>query len=386
MSFPSPLAQPPHAHAALIPPAPAQPRLPVPPRRGRSAPIWIVGVLVVLLVLLAAYLLSILGRVTLIAGAVLALIPLAGVLVAVHIIDRWEPEPLSLRLFAVGWGAIAAVVIALGVDLLVVLLVGSGSLPQWFAPVVQAPIVEELGKGIGILLLLLFARRAFDGPVDGIVYGALIGAGFAFTENILYFGSSLVEGGVAQTTVTFFVRGLLSPFAHVMFTAATGYLVGRAIRRGDGRVGTLGAWVRGLLIAIVLHAVWNGSAVWADFFALYLLLQVPLFILFILGIILLRREEARVTRAMLGEYAASGWFSPEEVFALATSAGRRRAVAWARTLPGDRSAAMRTYISEATQLAAARQRALSGRDRHAVADEQIYLQRTVAARHVVLAP
>ena len=55
---------------------------------------------------------------------------------------------------------------------------------------VQAPIVEEVGKGLGLLLLFVTARRAFDGPVDGVVYGALIGAGFALTENIQYFAIS----------------------------------------------------------------------------------------------------------------------------------------------------------------------------------------------------
>ena len=45
---------------------------------------------------------------------------------------------------------------------------------------------------------------------------------------------------------------------------------------------------------------------------------------FILGIIALRREEARLTRTRLGDYAAAGWFTAQEVDMLATGSGRRR--------------------------------------------------------------
>ena len=84
--------------------------------------------------------------------------------------------------------------------------------------------------------------------------------------------------------------------------------------------------------------------------------------LFILGVIALRREEARLTRSRLGDYAAAGWFTPQEVDMLATPAGRKAALAWARTLRGDRTALMKRFILDATALAAARQRAISGRD------------------------
>ena len=105
-----------------------------------------------------------------------------------------------------------------------------------------------------------------------------------------------------------------------------------------------------------------------DFFALYLTLQVPLFIGFILGIVALRREESRLTRRRLGDYAAAGWFTPQEVDMLATPAGRKAALAWARTLRGDRTALMKSFIADATALAATRQRAITGRDPHAAAD------------------
>ncbi|OAH49913.1 PrsW family intramembrane metalloprotease [Microbacterium oleivorans] len=384
MSFPSPLAQPTHSMPATPPPAPPRPDLPVPtPGAGRTI-LWIVGIVLVVVALgLAAYFLTFLGPVAAVVAGVLALVPLALVLVAVRIIDRWEPEPRGLVVFALAWGAVASVALTLAVDLVIGLVVPQ--VPETLSAVVQAPIVEELAKGAGVLLVFVAARRAFDGPVDGVVYGALVGAGFAFTENILYFADSLITEGVESAAYTFFLRGVLSPFAHVMFTAVTGYALGRAARIGLRGSAATPRWLLGIVGAIALHALWNGSAVFADFFALYTTLQVPLFVLFIVGVVLLRREEARLTRARLGDYAAAGWFSPGEVDMLATRAGRARAVAWARTLPGDRSAAMRRFIAEATSLAAARQRVVTGRDPAAAADERVYLERATRARGDVLA-
>ncbi|PZU45867.1 MAG: PrsW family intramembrane metalloprotease [Microbacterium sp.] len=391
MSSLPPLAQPATAAAAPITPPAAPPvpvALPAPPRSGRTAPIWIFAVLAVLLLGIAAYILTFLGVVASVVGMVLALIPLTVVLLAVRLADRWEPEPASLVIFALAWGAIASVAIALGVDIMLSIAVpGSPDDPvrDALSSVVQAPLVEEFAKGLGVFLVFAFGRRAFDGPVDGVVYGALVGAGFAFTENILYFATSLIEGGVPETAFTFFLRGILSPFAHVMFTAVTGYAIGRAARAGASVGTAAGVGLLGMLCAAALHALWNGSAMFADFFQLYITLQVPLFIGFVLGFVALRREEARLTRERLGEYAAAGWFTPAEVEMLATPAGRRRAIEWARTLPGDRSPVMKQFIREATSLAAARQRVRTGRDPHAAADEHLYLARATTARAALLA-
>ena len=387
--FPSALAQPRHATPSVIPAAGVSPAaMPVPARRGRSAPIWLGGLLVVVLVALVGYFLNAIGPAASLLGMVLALIPLAGVLFAVRIVDRWEPEPRILIVFAVAWGAIAAVGIALAVDLALSLVFGPATTPAAEAAqaIVQAPIVEEFGKGLGVYLIFLTARRSFDGPVDGIVYGALVGAGFAFTENIQYFAVSFLEGGAADTSVTFFMRGILSPFAHVMFTSVTGFALGLAARRGATAGRAVGPWIVGMIGATTLHALWNASAVLGNFWGLYLTLQVPLFVGFILGIIALRREESRLTRRRLGEYAQAGWFTSQEADMLATGAGRKAGLAWAATLRGDRTALMKGFITDATALAAARQRAITGRDPGATDDERALLQRTTAARAALFAP
>ncbi|WP_308491394.1 PrsW family intramembrane metalloprotease [Microbacterium terrisoli] len=388
MSFPSPLARGYSDDAAPVPTGPAVPPLPQLASRGRRVVPWLVAVLVVALLGLVAYFLEAIGPGASIVGMVIALVPLTVVLLAVRFVDRWEPEPRGLVLFALAWGAIAAVAIALGVDLL---LTRTFALPDTelhdaLRAVLQAPLVEEFAKGLGVFLIFATARRAFDGPVDGIVYGALVAAGFAFTENIQYFAVSMIEGGTTQLTATFILRGLLSPFAHVMFTSVTGFMLGLAARRGVRTSAAVGPWLLGILGAAALHALWNASAQFFDFFALYVTLQIPLFIAFIVGIVLLRREERRLTRERLGEYAAAGWFTPQEVDMLATSHGRRAARAWARTLRGDRTGIMKGFIADATSLAAVRQRIVTGRDPAAAADQQTLLIRTVAARRALFAP
>ena len=388
-SFPSPLAQP-----SLTPPAPIDPaqvspaplQATPPARSGRSGPIWIGAILVLLLIALVGYFLTFLGTGASLLGAILAFIPLAGVLLAIRLIDRWEPEPRGLVAFALAWGAIASVIIALGVDLVLSMVFGARDsyAAEVFQTVVQAPIVEEFAKGLGVLIVYAIGRRAFDGPVDGIVYGALVGAGFAFTENIQYFAVSWIEGGVGETSTTFFVRGIMSPFAHVMFTSVTGFALGLAARRGATTRQAVGPWLVGLAGAILLHAFWNGSAMFTDFFSVYLMLQVPLFVLFVLGIVALRREESRLTRTRLGEYAAAGWFTPQEVDMLATPAGRKAGLRWARGLQGDRTPIMKQFITDATALAMARQRARTGRDPQAGAEEQALLAKTAAERQALL--
>ncbi|MDQ0645222.1 PrsW family intramembrane metalloprotease [Microbacterium murale] len=384
--YASALAQPtPYSPPAPAAPAPAGalPMLPVPSKKGRTVSIWLFGVLGFALVALIGYFVWALGAVASGMGLVLALIPLAIVFLGVYIIDRWEPEPKLLIVFAIAWGGVAAVGLTLLVDIGITLMVGLRS--EVFSAVIQAPIIEELAKGLGIFIIFLIGRRAFDGPIDGIVYGALIGGGFAFTENIQYFAISLIEGGGEQLTATFVMRGLLSPFAHAMFTALTGFAMGLAARRTSSKGAVLGAGLLGLLGAMILHGFWNGSAMFADFFALYITLQVPLFIGFILAIVALRKEEARITRERLGDYAAAGWFTPEEITMLATPAGRKVGLRWAASLRGDRRPLMKTFIKDAAALAAVRQRAIAGRDPLAADDERALLTRTRATRAALLA-
>jgi RsiW-degrading membrane proteinase PrsW (M82 family) len=348
-----------------------------------------VGISILSLVALVVivYLIAGLGPSAFAIGGILALVPLAIVLVGVNWIDRWEPEPRGILIFAFLWGSSASVLVALIVGAEIESIVdawgGPGPGFEFFGAVVQAPIVEEVAKGVGLLLILWFAHKHFDGPVDGLVYAAWVAGGFAFTENILYFGSELLDSGSAGAVAqVFLIRGLMSPFAHVMFTACTGLALGYAARR-TGLLGVLGFFALGLIPAIALHALWNGALFFVDdFFVYYALVQFPLFVFGVLIVLFLRREEAALTRVRLVEYAEAGWFSPDEINALATGAGRRQAQAWARQHGVTRL--MRNYTRDATKLAFTRQRLITGRARvGAEADEAQLLSSIVATRHAL---
>ncbi|WP_127793082.1 PrsW family intramembrane metalloprotease [Agromyces sp. LHK192] len=347
----------------------------------------VVGGVVGLLVL--AYLIAGLGVPTFAVGTLLALLPLTVVLLAIRWVDRWEPEPRWALWFALIWGAAVSVAIALIVDLGVQLAAAysmpGGTPDLWAQTVVQAPLVEETAKGLGVLLVFLFSRTHFDGPVDGLVYGATVAAGFAFTENILYFGGALAEGGAEQLGATFVVRAIFSPFAHVLFTACTGLALGIAARRGGGAA-VIGWFLLGLACAVALHALWNGSLGFgADAIGLYVTVQVPLFAGAIVATVLLRRREVAITRARLAEYAAAGWFAPAEVDMLASPAGRRAAIRWAEQRRPARTATMRRLISDATHLAFDRQAVLTGRgDVRRVHDEGALLTRITADRAALM--
>ncbi|MBG6053910.1 RsiW-degrading membrane proteinase PrsW (M82 family) [Salinibacterium sp. CAN_S4] len=374
------------AHDSVVPAQPAS----APKPTNVTLVLGIVGVVVlsVLALGVAGYLVMGLGGDAVALGGVMALIPLAIVFFGVRWIDRWEREPRLAVLFAFLWGAAVAVIIALvvgdGVDPLITLISqGDEQVYQFIGAAIQAPLVEESAKGLGLLVIFIAARRYFDGPVDGIVYAAWVAGGFAFTENILYFGSQLLDAGTAfspDVAFLFFVRGVMSPFAHVMFTMFIGLALGIAARRGSGIPATFGLFLIGLIPAMLLHALWNGALFFVnDFFGYYVIVQFPLFVLAIVLVRFLRKQEAKLTFDRLSEYAAVGWFAHDEIPALATAQGRRQALAWA-TRNGRRSA-MKQYITDATKLAFTRQRIITGRGGiGAVADEAAMLADIVESR------
>ncbi|WP_026540806.1 PrsW family intramembrane metalloprotease [Paenarthrobacter nicotinovorans] len=338
-----------------------------PAQRSRTGtlPLLIVGGILVLasLILVLPFLLGNTGVTGFVIGFIASLVPLTVVLLTVRLIDRWEPEPKRLLWFAFTWGAAVSIAGTLLIQPLFALAAPTSSEEAftYFMATVQAPIVEEFTKSLGLLVLILAARKYFDGPVDGVVFAFTIAAGFAFTENILYFGREIASSTDPGTDLVriFILRGVMSPFAHAVFTGTTGLIMGFAARRWHTGYAVLAFFI-GLLPAMFLHNRWNSMG--QNFLVEYFVVQVPIFLVAAVGIILLRLAEGKLTRQRLLEYARAGWFTPAEVEMLATSRGRRQAVRWASTR--GRRDAMKSFIKGATALAFTRQRILSGRDVH----------------------
>jgi RsiW-degrading membrane proteinase PrsW (M82 family) len=282
------------------------------------------------------------------------MLPLPVVLAAFLWLDRYSNEPVPMLMLAFGWGATVSVLISLVLNttgsLLIVLAGGS---PDAGA-VVVAPVVEEFAKGAGLVVVLIVLRDRFDGILDGLVYAGFIGAGFAYVENILYFGRELATGGVAALGAVFVVRAIMSPFAHPMFTAATGIGVGAAIGASATRVRVL-APMAGLAVAVMLHALWNFGASLLIFS--YLLIQAPIFVGFVAFGVYVRRREGDLIRRHLTTYAHCGWLTGADVAMLASLRGRRLARDWAAQVHGsDGLAAMKDYQDHASRLAFLREK------------------------------
>jgi RsiW-degrading membrane proteinase PrsW (M82 family) len=371
--------------------APALATLTPPPAVRRGSGAGVVGLVAgggfvafASLFLVLPYLVGNTGVTGFVIGFIASLVPLSAVLLAVYFIDRWEPEPKRLLLFAFLWGALGSIAVTMLIQPFFALAAAppAGVDYRTFAVTVQAPVVEEFAKSLGLLLLLLLARKHFDGPVDGVVFAFTIAGGFAFTENILYFGRAIAESATpgADLAVVFFLRGVMSPFAHAIFTGTTGLILGFAARRWHTGMVVVAFGV-GLVPAMILHSMWNSMG--QNFLMQYIVVQVPIFVLAVVVIVLLRAAENRLTRQRLLEYAAAGWFTPPEVEMLATAGGRRSAVRWAKQF--GRGPQMKAFLQSATRLAFIRQRILSGRDVPAhQLDEHRQLAEIVARREAML--
>lgn len=211
---------------------------------------------------------------------VLSVIPALALVGYIYVADVTSGEPLELLvgtfILGVVFAGFAAIVNGLLSFVQALPIVGM----LLFFYLVVAPIEET----VKLLAIRLYAYRdnQFDAVIDGAVYGAVAGLGFATIENALYItrqigmsgGSQLIALGVvgavvipiAQVTVDQViqqaisqgggitaVRALAGP-GHVIYSAFAGYYLGLAKfnRQNAGPIA-----VKGLLIAAFIHATYN---------------------------------------------------------------------------------------------------------------------------------
>jgi RsiW-degrading membrane proteinase PrsW (M82 family) len=279
----------------------------------------------------------------------LAVLPVPALLAAVVWADRMEPEPPLLLASVFAWGAGAALVLAYTVNTAGGNMIGQRlgyPAGELYVASVSAPIVEETLKAVPLLAILRWGRDQLDDPVDGIVYAAMAGLGFAMSENILFYGRADLAGGLPEALDTFLLRGVASPFLHPLFTSATGLAVVLAATRG-GRV----RWalpLLGLAVAALLHSTWNTGLESVGFDLVYFGLFVPLLVGVVFAIRHVRRQEARVVT----EYLPRAMSDAPLLCQLASPASRRRlrALAHKRAGAAGRHAAA-TFEHTATELA-----------------------------------
>lgn len=227
--------------------------------------------------------------------------------------DRHEKEPLQLLTAAFLWGALPAVVVAAGIELAsdasVVAL--SGGYSEIVGASVVAPIVEEGIKAAALLAIVALLPGEFDGVLDGVIYGSIVGLGFAMTENVFYFVGAWGEGGVWSWSAVVMGRALVFGFSHAMFTSFTG--IGLGLARGHRHRGVGWAFAAGgLAVAILAHLFHNlflsaGELCVASLFTDWL----GLFLVAMIAVMARRQEQSWIT-AELAEEVRLGTLTPDQ--------------------------------------------------------------------------
>jgi RsiW-degrading membrane proteinase PrsW (M82 family) len=288
----------------------------------------IVGALVALLLgLLTLLVIGIdTGPLAFIIGLVAATIPVPLYVILVIWIDRYESEPFWMLATAFFWGALVAAFFAFLLNTTGALIVNElagRNASELFALVISAPIVEESGKAAILFIFFFFKKDEFDGVIDGIVYASLVALGFAMTENIHYYGTAALKGG-GQLTLVFFIRGALAPFSHPLFTSMTGIGLGLA-RQTNNLAVKLITPVVGLVMAMCMHSIWNGSGALfggGGFLLTYILIMVPAFLILLIVIAVSLRREGQVVREFLLCDLQNGMLSRKEYDQLGSIFGR----------------------------------------------------------------
>ena len=268
-------------------------------------------------------------------GFVLSSVAMTGVVLAYLWLDRWEPEPPRLLVLAFIWGASVAVVVSAVLGLFVDSLINSGGTEgvSVASVVIGAPVIEEAAKGLFLVIMMTGRRRnELNSMTDCLVYAGLVGAGFAWLEDILYISSG---GSLGESLLTAAMRLVMAPFAHSLFTTMIGIGVYFALQQRT-TLAKVGYILLGYLGAVIMHGLWNGSALLSaqTYFLVYIFWMVPIFALAIGLGVASRRREQRVVAAKLPGMVAAGLVTPNEATWLGSIRSRKRAIGEAARVGG----------------------------------------------------
>ncbi len=200
---------------------------------------------------------------------VLSFVPMLIYAAILWWLDRYEKEPLGLLTLAFIWGALPSVVLALIMQLVLDVpltsVQDSSQLTyELLGASVVAPLTEEGIKAVALLLLLLLLRHQIDSPLDGLIYGGMVGFGFAAVENIFYLFGAYSGGGLGSVIGLAFLRAGVFGLNHAMYTGFTGLGVALALEVRHGLL-KVALPVAGLAAAVATHALHNALATVASY-------------------------------------------------------------------------------------------------------------------------
>lgn len=199
----------------------------------------------------------------LLGSIVAAVIPALIYITIIYWFDRYEKEPAWLLGATFLWGAVPSILLAFvlnAVGSLPFYAVGGEELGNAAGAILIAPFVEESVKSMALLAIFLLYRDEIDSLLDGIIYGAMVGMGFAVVENIVYFVEVFEQGGAEAWGSLVFLRAIIFGLNHSLFTAMTG--LGLAIGRFSPHPAIkIIAPIAGWAAAVFLHTVHNLASV-----------------------------------------------------------------------------------------------------------------------------
>ncbi len=177
--------------------------------------------------------------------------------------DRYEKEPLELLIAAFLWGAIPSIILALIFEIILDIPIVAISPNQLtydlLGASVVAPLAEEGVKALALLILLILLRREIDSPMDGLIYGGIVGFGFAAVENIFYLFGAYTEGGIGSVLFLAFLRAGLFGLNHAMYTGFTGLGIALSLEVRNKVLKVL-IILAGFGMAMLTHALHNAFA------------------------------------------------------------------------------------------------------------------------------
>lgn len=309
-------------------------------------------------------------------GFVLSGVAIAVVVFAYIWLDRWEPEPPRLLIFAFLWGASVAVILSVIIGLVLESMIvrGVSEDVSWVSIAIGAPVVEEAAKGAFLLLMMTGRRRReLNSLTDCLVYAGLVGAGFAWLEDILYIADGASLG---DSLLTAAVRLIMGPFAHSLFTTMFGIGVWFALHRRSA-LAKAGCILLGYLAAVIMHGLWNGSSLIGPetYFAVYFFWMVPVFVFAIMLGIRSRRKEQQIVAEKLPGMVAAQLVTPSEATWLNSIRNRKLAIAHAHRIGGKPARkAVENFAAQVIELAFVRDRIDRG-----FGDERVYAMQTEEA-------
>ena len=217
---------------------------------------------------------------------------------------------------AVVWGGSAAIGCALianeGLMALWAKTAGVVFAASW-SDSLSAPLNEEILKLCGVIMLVLAAPRLIKGPMDGLIFGALVGLGFQVAENVTYGLNGIVESGATAPPRAVLNSALIrlasAPGSHWTITAISGAGLGYLVLHGATR--------RALAVAVICLATAMGMHLLFDAPDLPLVIKTVVnFCVFGAVYLRLRYSYLRRARSSLARYQAAGIIGAAEATGL----------------------------------------------------------------------